>query len=298
METERRSGCRHGAPSAESLVAAIARGDVAAFDTLYSPGRRPGARGGAAILRDPDLAQDVAQEALVEIWRQAPRFDPSRGSAMAWLMTIAHRRAVDRVRREETQSGLAARAAAVHEVPHADEVPAGVERSLDAARVRRAMSGLSPVQREAIELAYWRGYTHQEVSTVLAVPLGTAKTRIRDGLIRLRDVLTVERGPRVNLHALTGAYVLDALDADERAAFEAHLPGCPDCRAEVASLAEATTRMALTDALPPPPAMLDAVRAQIARTPQLPPAPARRRRRPRCRRQTVGTERRAAGRDP
>jgi RNA polymerase sigma-70 factor (ECF subfamily) len=183
-----------GAPSVESLVAAIARGDAAAFDALYS--RVAGAVFGVAlrVLRDRDLAQDVAQEALVEVWRQAARFDASRGNATSWLLMIAHRRAVDRVRREETQSGLAAKAAAVHEVPHADEVPAAAERTLDAARVRRAMAGLSPVQREAIELAYWRGYTHQEVSAVLAVPLGTAKTRIRDGLIRLRDALSVEGG--------------------------------------------------------------------------------------------------------
>jgi RNA polymerase sigma-70 factor (ECF subfamily) len=178
----------------ETLVAAIARGDAEAFDALY--GRVAGAVFGVAlrVVRDPDLAQDVAQEALVEVWRQAARFDASRGNATSWLLMITHRRAVDRVRREETQSGLATRAAAVHEVPHADEVPAAAERTLDAARVRRAMTGLSPVQREAIELAYWRGYTHQEVSAVLAVPLGTAKTRIRDGLIRLRDALSVEGG--------------------------------------------------------------------------------------------------------
>jgi RNA polymerase sigma-70 factor (ECF subfamily) len=192
VDSEPMPGPAPAASSVESLVTAIAGGDVDAFDALY--GRVAGAVLGVAlrVLRDPDLAQDVAQEALVEVWRQATRFDPSRGSAMAWLMTIAHRRAVDRVRREQTQSGLAARAAAMHEVPQSDEVPATVERTLDAARVRRALAGLSPVQREAIELAYWRGYTHQEVSIVLAVPLGTAKTRIRDGLIRLRDALTAE----------------------------------------------------------------------------------------------------------
>ena len=194
MDSERAVGASHGAPTAESLLAEVARGDTAAFDALYAKVSGPVHGLALRVLRDPDLAQDVAQDTLVEIWRQAPRFDPARGSAMAWVMTIAHRRAVDRVRREETQSGVAARAAAVHEVPHHDEVPAAAERSLDGQRVRRAVAGLSPVQREAIELAYWRGYTHQEVSTVLAVPLGTAKTRIRDGLIRLRDALDVSEG--------------------------------------------------------------------------------------------------------
>lgn len=194
MEPEHAVGAPQGAPTAESLLAEVARGDTAAFDALYARVSGPVHGLALRVLRDPHLAQDVAQDAMVEIWRQAPRFDPARGSAMAWMMTIAHRRAVDRVRREETQSGVAARAASVHEVPHHDEVPAAAERSLDGQRLRRALAGLSPVQREAIELAYWRGYTHQEVSAVLAVPLGTAKTRIRDGLIRLRDALDVSEG--------------------------------------------------------------------------------------------------------
>lgn len=180
------------APHADDLLVAVGRGDEAAFDALYP--RVAGSVYGLArrILRDPDLAQDVAQETLVEVWRQAPRFDPALGSAMGWVMTIAHRRAVDRVRREQTQSGLAARSRAVHETPLADEVTHAVERSIDAARVRRALAELSQAQREAIELAYWRGLTHREVSAALDVPLGTAKTRIRDGLIRLRDALRVE----------------------------------------------------------------------------------------------------------
>lgn len=196
MQVDQLAGGTASAPTPEELLVAVGRGDAAAFEVLYP--RIAGPVHGVAlrVVRDPDLAQDVTQEALVEVWRQAPRFDRARGSALAWVLTIAHRRAVDRVRREETQSGLRERAAAVHEVPQADEVPAAAQRSLDAARVRRALGGLSATQREAIEMAYWRGLTHQEVSTAQAVPLGTAKTRIRDGLIRLRDALQVEEVDR------------------------------------------------------------------------------------------------------
>ncbi|MCV2396063.1 sigma-70 family RNA polymerase sigma factor [Actinotalea sp. M2MS4P-6] len=196
MKVDRALGVPDPTPSPEELLVAVGRGDAAAFDALYPRIAGPVHGLAVRVVRDPDLAQDVSQEALVEVWRQAPRFDPDRGSAMAWILTIAHRRAVDRVRREETQSGVREKAAAVHDVPQPDEVPLAAHRSLEGARVRRALAGLSAVQREAIEMAYWRGYTHQEVSAALAVPLGTAKTRIRDGLIRLRDALHVEEVDR------------------------------------------------------------------------------------------------------
>lgn len=176
--------------TAETLLGAVARGDLDAFERLFDV-LAPRVYGLALrVLHAPDLAEDVSQEVLVDVWRLAPRFDPRRGSALAWVLTMAHRRAVDRVRREEAHAARAARAAVAAE-PDRDVVVGELEGAWDAAVVRRAMASLTPLQREAIELAYFGGYTHQEVSTLLAVPLGTAKTRIRDGLIRLRDALGV-----------------------------------------------------------------------------------------------------------
>lgn len=178
--------------TADTLLAQVARGDATAFERLYP--LVAGAVYGLAlrVVRNPTLAEEVSQEVLVDVWRQAPRFDRTKGSAMAWVLTMTHRRAVDRVRREESQADRAARAAALATDEH-DVVVDQVERSWDAARVRHAMGRLTDPQREAIELAFFDGYTHREVAGVLGIPLGTAKTRIRDGLIRLRDALGVDR---------------------------------------------------------------------------------------------------------
>ncbi len=178
-------------PSPEILLGEVARGSSEAFERLYPMIAGPVYGLALRILRDPGLAQDASQEVLVDVWRLAPRFDRSRGSAMTWVLTMAHHRSVDRVRREGSHTARLARAAAVAEPDH-DVVVAHLERDWDAAVVRRAMGSLTTVQREAIELAFYRGYTHTEVSSALEIPLGTAKTRIRDGLIRLRDAMGVE----------------------------------------------------------------------------------------------------------
>jgi RNA polymerase sigma-70 factor (ECF subfamily) len=185
---------RPGGPTAEHLLALVARGDAGAFERLYP--LVAGAVYGLAlrVVRNPALAEEVSQEVLVDVWRHAPRFDRARGSAMAWVLTMAHRRAVDRVRGEESQSRRVRAAAAVAPAQEVgDAVAEEVERTWDAARVRHALVRLTDLQREAIELAFFSGYTHQQVAARLDIPLGTAKTRIRDGLIRLRDTLGVER---------------------------------------------------------------------------------------------------------
>jgi RNA polymerase sigma-70 factor (ECF subfamily) len=174
----------------EALLAEVARGSSAAFEELYPLIAGPVYGLALRVLRNPGLAEDVSQDVLVDVWRLAPRFDRSRGSAMTWILTITHRRSVDRVRREQSQVDRTARVAAEAEPEH-DVVVGELERSWDAAVVRRALTTLTRLQREAIELAFYQGYTHDQVSAVLDVPLGTAKTRIRDGLIRLRDAMGV-----------------------------------------------------------------------------------------------------------
>jgi RNA polymerase sigma-70 factor (ECF subfamily) len=171
------------------LLNRVARGDEAAFATLYDlvSARLYGLV--LRVVRDPAMAEEVAQEAMVEVWRGATRFDQAKGSAVSWMLTIAHRRAVDRVRSEQAASDRL-RKAATSEVAYDDVVEQATTR-IERQQVRRCISGLTELQREAVLLAYYRGYTYREVSELLGTPLPTIKTRMRDGLIRLRDCLGV-----------------------------------------------------------------------------------------------------------
>jgi len=144
-----------------------------------------------SVVRDPFQAQEVCQEVLLEIWRCASRFQPDRGSAMAWVTTIAHRRAIDRVRSEQRSAERQLRAVS-YAVAY-DEVAEMVESRLERERVRRCLGSLTELQRESVTLAYYGGLTFREVAGLLGVPEGTVKTRMRDGLIRLRDCLGAER---------------------------------------------------------------------------------------------------------
>jgi RNA polymerase sigma-70 factor, ECF subfamily len=133
----------------------------------------------------------VAQEVLVDVWRTASRFDEARGSAMSWVMTMAHRRAVDRVRSEQSASERERRVARRDVEPSYDEVVEVVQTRLERESVRRCLGTLTDIQRESVTLAYYGGYSYPEVAQLLNLPLGTVKTRMRDGLIRLRDCLGV-----------------------------------------------------------------------------------------------------------
>jgi RNA polymerase sigma-70 factor (ECF subfamily) len=180
-----------GRSTADDLLRRVARGDEGAFGELYEL-VAPRVYGLVLrVLRDPAQAEEVAQEALVEIWRTAGRFDAGRGSATAWMFTIAHRRAVDRVRAEQAGNDRLRRVAASSVDTPYDEVVEQATARLDRAQVRRCLDGLTELQREAITLAYYGGHTYREVADLLGAALPTVKTRMRDGLIRMRDCLGV-----------------------------------------------------------------------------------------------------------
>jgi RNA polymerase sigma-70 factor (ECF subfamily) len=174
-----------------SLLRRSSLGDQAAFAELYDA---TAARVHGLVLRvvrDPAQAEEVTQEAFLEIWRTAARYDESRGNAISWLLTIGHRKAVDRVRSAEASSRRDTKYLDTHHRVAHDETAEAVTTTMEAQRVRHAMLQLTDAQREAIGLAYFGGYTHTEVASMLDLPVGTAKTRIRDGLIRLRDAMGV-----------------------------------------------------------------------------------------------------------
>ncbi|MGI5451633.1 ECF RNA polymerase sigma factor SigK [Streptomyces sp. CA-249302] len=178
-------------PDLQELVGRVALGDEEAFAGVYDAVASGVLGVVRAVVRDLAQSEEVAQEVLVEVWRTAPRYRPERGTAINWILTLAHRRAVDRVRSVEAAAARDHKAALLDRVPEYDEVVEHVEARLEREQVRRCLRTLSEVQRQAVTLAYYRGLTYREVAEVLALPLGTVKTRLRDGLIRLRDCLGV-----------------------------------------------------------------------------------------------------------
>jgi RNA polymerase sigma-70 factor, ECF subfamily len=190
MEAREASGSAERAGAdLDTLLTLTARGDQGAFETLYERLVRPAYGLVRKVLRDPAQSEEVVQEVLLEVWRTASRFDPGRGGAATWVLTIAHRRAIDRVRAEEAATAREQRSA---QAPaDIDEVAETVEASMDAERLRRCLTGLTELQRESITLAYYGGYSYAQVAALLDTALGTIKTRIRDGLTRLRACLGV-----------------------------------------------------------------------------------------------------------
>lgn len=175
--------------SPDDLLLAVGRGDADAFALLYDA-MAPRVYGTVLrILRDPHQSQEVVQEVLLQVWDGASRFDPERGSARAWVLTLAHRRAVDRVRTSEArQRRDTAYARAAIGSPF-DETATAAHASIEAQAVRSALAVLTPLQRQSIELAYFGGFTHREVAGLMQAPLGTTKSRIREGLLQLREAL-------------------------------------------------------------------------------------------------------------
>ncbi len=179
----------------QALLLQVADGDKDAFDQLYR--QLSSAVFGLAkiVIRDPAQAEEVAQETFLQIWVEASRFDSSKGSALGWVMTLTRRRAIDRVRSAQSSR-------------HRDMASylTGFERDHDSAserfhqrqeidQLRLSLQLLTRVQREALILAFFGGLTYQEVSITLGIPQGTAKTRIRDGLTRLREHFLTDDHP-------------------------------------------------------------------------------------------------------
>jgi RNA polymerase sigma-70 factor, ECF subfamily len=177
------------AATSEDLLVAAAAGDEVAFTPARRRIRPQTLRVARGVVRDPSIAEEVAQEVLTEVWLKADRFDPERGTVTGWVATLTRRRAVDRVRSEQAGRNRDDRVARRNQVRDVDVVADEVEVRLEHWQVRKALAELSERQREAIELAYFAGHTYRDVARVLGIPEGTAKSRLRDGLLRLREAL-------------------------------------------------------------------------------------------------------------
>ena len=173
------------------LLERIAEGDQGAFAELYdlTAGRVLGLI--RRILKDPAQSEEVAQEVFLEVWQNATRFDSNKGGGTTWILTMAHRRAVDRVRASQAGRDRDTKVGIRDYTPDYDSVAETVEVSVESERVAKALQRLTELQRQAVTLAYYGGYSHSEVAALLKVPIGTVKTRLRDGMIRLRDELGV-----------------------------------------------------------------------------------------------------------
>lgn len=188
-----RTGPWSSRASDETLLERVSLGDRPAFAALYdslAPAVFGVARG---VVVDPSLAEEVTQDVFLSVWAKPHAFDRTRGSARSWILTLARRRAIDVVRHEQASRNRSARSAAASTQRPFDEVAdLVVERLPQEERAKdlvKALACLSEVQLAAVELAYFKGLTYREVAEVLGVPLGTAKTRIRDGLRRLAQQL-------------------------------------------------------------------------------------------------------------
>ncbi|MEC3981290.1 ECF RNA polymerase sigma factor SigK [Amycolatopsis sp. H20-H5] len=185
-------------PGPDELLCSVARGDQAAFEALYDLGAARVFGLIRRVLVDAAQSEEVAQEVWLQVWQHAARFDLARGSAMTWVSTLAHRRAVDRVRsaqvataREHHASFESARdRPSGHVADSAVSVSTSVSMSMSEQRqVRACLDRLTESQRRSVVMAYYEGNTYQQVGELLGVPVSTVKTRMRDGMIRLRDCL-------------------------------------------------------------------------------------------------------------
>jgi RNA polymerase sigma-70 factor, ECF subfamily len=177
--------------SLNDLLGRAAEGDQQAFSDLYDQcsGRVFGLV--RRLLKDAAQSEEVTQEIFLEVWQNAKRYDPSKGSATTWILTMSHRRAVDRIRSSQSTRDRDQKIGLRDLETEYDSVSESVEIRVEHERVGQALQRLTELQRQAVTLAYYGGYSHSEVAEMLKVPIGTVKTRLRDGMIRLRDELGV-----------------------------------------------------------------------------------------------------------
>ncbi len=190
-ETETSASAPAALDAANELLIRVATGDQRAFSELYdliTPRMLGLVR---HVLKDHAQSEEVVQEVLLEVWQTANRFDPNKGKAVTWMLTMAHRRAIDRVRSAQSSRDRDTKIGIRDLTREYDSVSENVEIRIEHERVQKALTRLTDLQRQAVELAYYGGLTHSEVSTQLGVPIGTVKTRLRDGMIRLREELGV-----------------------------------------------------------------------------------------------------------
>ena len=182
-------------PLLDEYLVQSAAGDAEAFGALYQATAAQAFGLARRLLYDHTAAEDAVQEAYLTLWRTAANFDPCRGSCRAWVLMVVHRTAVNNIRAAEARSARDARHYRMETALRGgddDPAPELVHAADEARTVRAALAGLSLHHRQALELAYFGGYTAREVAGALGVPLGTAKTRIRDGRIRLRESLSIQ----------------------------------------------------------------------------------------------------------
>lgn len=173
------------------LLGRVARGDEAAFAVVYDSLGASVYGLARRVIRDPARAEEISQEVFIQVWQTAARFDPTRGNAKSWVLTLAHRRAVDAVRHDQAATNRENKYDWSNG-PDFDEVEETVTISLEHEQVRRCMETLTELQREAVDLAYYQGYTYAEVAESLGANAATVKTRMRDGIVRLRDCMGVQ----------------------------------------------------------------------------------------------------------
>ncbi|MBG6223743.1 RNA polymerase sigma-70 factor (ECF subfamily) [Arthrobacter sp. CAN_A2] len=178
-------------PTLTELLSRIARQDRTAFALFYEQTSKRVYGLARRVLIDPELSEDATQEVYLQVWNTADRFNPALGSPMAWLMTLAHRRAVDKVRSEQSATDREARYGAATQTVDHDDVVDTVTQRLEAESVVRCLDTLTQTQQESVKLAYYGGLTYREVAEKLGVAVPTIKSRIRDGLLRLKTCLGV-----------------------------------------------------------------------------------------------------------